>query len=433
VSEPLRIGSTLAIFAATLALVIIRPRGWNEAWWTILGAAMMLLFRLENFRQAWQTTFADSNIRSVLLFLFALLLFSALLERSGFFEWAAIRAAGLAEGDGRWLYRNVFLLGAFVTATLSLDTTAIILTPLVLAFVQRLDLPARPYIFACAFVANAASLPLPVSNLTNLLFAGAFHLSFGSFALHMLAPQAACLVANYFLFRAIFRRQLPEKFDVERLPKSSSAVKDKSYFLAAVTISGLVLLSYFAVPFLHIEPYVIALCGCACLGFWGIVRRQLNFALLRGIAWPIFPFVIGLFVVMRGIENLGISQVGIFWVSRIGANTLTAILTMAGGMAVAANAVNNIPSALLAIKVLQAAHVHRELLYAALLGTNIGPNVTLFGSLATILVLTISRKKGEEVTGLEFLKVGIIVTPVVIGTAVLALWADTAILQKFQR
>ena len=179
---------TLAVFALTLALMLTRPRGLHEAWATCLGGGLMLLLGLETPAQAWRTTAQGGD---VLAFLLALMLLSGLLDRSGFFEWAAIHAARAAKGDGKALYRNVFLLGAVVTALLSLDTTAIILTPVVLAFVGRLKLKARPFLLACAFVANTASLLLPVSNLTNLLFQKAFHLSFGAFALRMASRRSS--------------------------------------------------------------------------------------------------------------------------------------------------------------------------------------------------------------------------------------------------
>ena len=181
---------TLAVFVLTLALLFLRPGNLHEAWATCLGGALMLLLRLETPLQAWKTMMQGLD---VLAFLLALMLLSALLDKAGFFAWAAILAARAARGDGKALFRNVFLLGALVTAFLSLDTTAIILTPVVLAFVKRLNLPARPFLLACAFVANTASLLLPVSNLTNLLFQSAFHLQFGVFALRMAGPQIAAL------------------------------------------------------------------------------------------------------------------------------------------------------------------------------------------------------------------------------------------------
>ena len=410
---------TLAVAALTLLLVLTRPRGWHEAWWTAGGGALMLALRLETPAQAWQVMRTGQD---ALLFLLALLLLSALLERSGFFDWSSIQAVRLARGDGRRLYRNVFVLGALITASLSLDTTAVILTPVVLAFVARLKLPARPYIFACAFVANVASLPLPVSNLTNLLFTGAFGLPFGGFALRMLLPQGAALLTNYALFRWCFRGDLPEKFSGDDLPDPQAVVPDVGYFRAAVAVLGLVLVGYFAAPFAHLPPYAVGFAGCLALAVWGVRARQVDGTLLREVSWPVFPFVVGLFVVIGGVENLGLTGPMAGWLLRLDTHPLAGMAAMAGGAGLASNVVNNIPAALLARSVLQQSHAHAPLVYAALLGTNIGPNLTLSGSLATLLVLTSARKKGEDIRALDFFKVGLLVTPLPLLTAVLALW-----------
>ena len=410
---------TLAVAALTLLLVLTRPRGWHEAWWTAGGGALMLALRLETPAQAWRVIRTGQD---ALLFLLALLLLSALLERSGFFDWSSIQAARLARGDGRRLYRNVFVLGALITASLSLDTTAVILTPVVLAFVARLKLPARPYIFACAFVANVASLTLPVSNLTNLLFTGAFGLPFGGFALRMLLPQGAALLTNYALFRWCFRGDLPEKFSGDDLPDPQAVVPDVGYFRAAVAVLGLVLVGYFAAPFAHLSPYAVGFAGCLALAVWGVRARQVDGTLLREVSWPVFPFVVGLFVVIGGVENLGLTGPMAGWLLRLDTHPLAGMAAMAGGAGLASNVVNNIPAALLARSVLQQSHAHAPLVYAALLGTNIGPNLTLSGSLATLLVLTSARKKGEDIRALDFFKVGLLVTPLTLLTAVLALW-----------
>ena len=405
--------------ALTLLLVLTRPRGWHEAWWTAGGGALMLALRLETPAQAWRVTRTGQD---ALLFLLALLLLSALLERSGFFDWSSIQAARLARGDGRKLYRNVFVLGALITASLSLDTTAVILTPVVLAFVARLKLPARPYIFACAFVANVASLPLPVSNLTNLLFTGAFGLPFGGFALRMLLPQCAALLTNYALFRWYFRADLPEKFSGDDLEDPQTVVADAGYFRAAVAVLGLVLAGYFAAPFAHLPPYTVGFAGCLALAVWGVRARQVDWTLLREVSWPVFPFVVGLFVVIGGVENLGLTGQIASWLAGLNTHPLAGMAAMAGGAGLASNVVNNIPAALLARSVLQQSHAHAPLVYAALLGTNIGPNLTLSGSLATLLVLTSARKKGEDIRALDFFKVGLLVTPLTLLAAVLALW-----------
>lgn len=413
-----RVVLTLTVFTLTLVLMLARPRGLHEAWWTIGGGAAMLLLRLETPRQAWQITRTGQD---ALLFLLALLLFSALLERSGFFEWAAIQAARLARGDGRRLYRNVFLLGALITATLSLDTTAVILTPIVLAFVSRLKLPARPYIFACAFVANIASLPLPISNLTNLLFTGAFALPFGGFILRMALPQGIALLINYALFRRLFRGDLTDQFSLNDLPEPRSVVPHPGFFRASASILGAVLIGYFVAPFLHIPPYVVGFFGCALLALWGKRTGQVDLGLLREVSWPVFPFVIGLFIVMGGVENLGLAGRMASWLVRWNPSPFAGMAAMAGAAGLASNIVNNIPAALLARSVLQQSHAGLPLVYSALLGTNIGPNLTLAGSLATLLVLTAARKKGEDVRAGEFFKVGMLVIPLTLLAAVGAL------------
>lgn len=415
----LRLWLTLGVFAGTLLFVLTRPRGLHEAWGAAGGGALMLALHLETPAQAWRVT---QTGQEALLFLLSLLLLSALLERSGFFEWAAVEAARRASGNGNRLYRNVFLLGALITATLSLDTTAVILTPVVLAFVSRLNLPARPYLFACAFVANAASLPLPVSNLTNLIFAGAFGLPFAGFFARMLLPQCAALAVNYFLFTRLFKSELPLKFSDADLPEPLSVVPNLIYFKASVGVLGLVLVGYFAAPFVHLPPYAAGFAGCLALAIWGFRTKRVDFGLLREISWPVLPFVIGLFVVIGGVENLGLTAPIAKCLTALH-SPLLGMLAAAGGAGAASNIVNNLPAALLARSVLLSAHVQSPLIYAALLGTNIGPNLTLSGSLATLLVREAARKKGETLGAKDFLKVGLCVTPLTLLAAVLALWA----------
>lgn len=415
----------LGIFGLTLALVLIRPRGWNEAWWTMGGSAALLGLGLETPAQAENSLRAGE---SVLLFLLALLLLSALLGRSGFFDWAAVHAARLAGGDGRRLYRNTFLLGALTTATLSLDTTAVILTPLVLAFVARLCLPARPYVFACAFVANTASLVLPVSNLTNLLLAAQFHLPFGGFVAHMALPQGVALLVNYGLFRWLFRRELPAEFDLAALPEPNTLLPNILFFRVAMGTLAAVLVGYFIAPFAHWEAYWVGFAGCGVLLVVGAATRQVDFKVGREVAWSLFPFVMGLFVLVQGMETLGLAAHGAAWLSQSGGTSLSGIARTAGGAGLASNVVNNIPAALLSVGVLKTAHAPQAQVYAALLGTNLGPNLTLFGSLATMLVLSTARREGTDVRGLDFFRVGLLVMPATLLAASLALWAMVKVL-----
>lgn len=417
---------TLGIFVLTLGLILARPRGLHEAWATALGGALMLLCGLETPQQAWRTVAQGGD---VLAFLFTLMLLSALLDSSGFFEWAAIHAARAARGNGGALFRNVFLLGGAITAFLSLDTTAIILTPIVLAFVSRLRLTARPFLLACAFVANTASLLLPVSNLTNLLFTSAFNFHFAAFALRMTGPQLVALAVNYFIFRYLFQAELPDKFETDELPEPRSVLPDAPYFYGAVVVLGGVLIGYFVGSLRHIPPYQIALAGCIALLIWSASRKQLKAQLWREISWPLFPFVVGLFVVVQGVQNLGLARLAARGLEQVGASALPQILAATLGAGLGANLVNNIPMALLSISVLQGAHAGTPAQYGALLGCNLGPNLTLAGSLATMLVITGARKKGEDIGAWEFFRIGIITTPLLLLCSALALWVVGLVLR----
>lgn len=418
-SPALRAGAVIAIFAATLLLAMARPGRINEAYWTCLGAASLVALRLVTLRDVADVLV---SIKAPLLFLLALLVLSALLECGGFFEWAAIVAAAQARGDARALYRNVFLLGAAVTAVLSLDTTAVILTPLVLAFAQRLRLPARPYVFACAFVANTASLLLPISNLSNLLFAGTFDLAAAPFAARMLLPQVVALGATYWLCRAVFRAELPARFEGALLPAPSSVIADRRYFRASVCGLALVCAGYFAAPFAHVAPYVPAFAIALVLAVYGGLRGRVAIpALTSRISWSVFPFVVGLFVVVRGVEHLGVATWAVAALGGLSRHPWAQLGLVVASAAGASNLVNNLPAALLARGVLQSLRAPSPLIYGALLGTNIGPNVVPFGSLATLLVLGRTRQRGEGVSGLEFLRVGLVVTPPVLACATAAL------------
>ena len=411
---------TLGIFALTLFLVLARPKGLNEAWATLIGAALMLLTGRETFQQAFEITARGFDI---LLFLFALMILSDLLDRSGFFEWAAIWAARWAAGNGKTLYRNVFILGAVTTALLSLDTTAIILTPIVISFVRRLNLPSLPFLIACAFIANTGSLLLPVSNLTNLLFQDSLHFSFESFAVRMLVPQVAVVMLNYFLFKWKYKKQLPAYFKMEDLPSPASVITSKPYFNGAVVVLAAVTVGYFVGSLFNVPPYVIALAGAGVLLIWAAVCKQVNKKAFQHISWSLFPFIVGLFIVIQGVQNLGLAKYAALGLVSLQQSPLwVQMLGTAFGTALGANVVNNIPMALLSISVLNEAHAALPIQLSALTGCNIGPNLTVAGSLATMLVITTARQKGESFTAWDFFKVGIWATPLLLIVAIAALY-----------
>ena len=403
----------LSVVALAMLLALLRPRGWHEAWWTSGGAALLLALRVVPPRRALEVASAG---RDALVFLLGLLLLSTLLERSGFFGWAALTCARRARGDGRALYRNVFVLGAVITAALSLDTTAVMLTPLVLAFVRRLDVPARPYVFACVFVANIGSLVLPMSNLTNLLFLEALHVSTGAFALRMLAPQIFALGINYGLFRLWFWRELPRYVHTEALPLPATAIAQPVFFRAASWVLALVCAGYFAAPLLHVQPFWIALAGAGVLAVVGMATARIGLSWLRDLPLGVFPFVLGLFVLVAAVEQIGLAQRAGALLLRAHPELMRGVLAAAGA-AVLSNGVNNLPAALFAKGAL-AGERSPELLWYVLAGTNVGPCVTAFGSLATLLVLAVARQRGVDLRRRDLLSVGLVATPLLVLTAV---------------
>jgi arsenical pump membrane protein len=411
---------TAAVFVLTLAGVLVRPRGLSEAWFAAGGAALMLLLGRVTPAQAWQVTRESGNVLLFLLFLMAL---SALVDTSGFFDRAATLAARAAKGDPRRLLVLVFLLGAAVTTLLSLDTTALLLTPLVWAVASRAKLPLRPYLFACAFVANIASSALPVANLTNLLAFQKLGATTLRYALVMTPPTVAASLVTLGVLLWRHRRELPASFDAAAFPDPLDAVPHLPYFRVTLVVLALTLAGYFAVPGLLGWPlWTVAAAGAGALlvaGKW-LGRVQARSIALRGVAWPVFPFVVGMFVVIRGLEGIGLDGWLGSVLAALGGDTLLGrLLAAAFGSALGANLINNIPMCLLALSALKAGPA----LYAAVLGVNLGPNVTVVGSLATMLWRATLAQRGVDVRPGELAKAGLLVTVPALLAAVLALWA----------
>ncbi len=403
-----------AVFLLTLALIFLRPWGMNEAAGACIGAVAMLALRL-----ATPGDFAHilAETANVLLFLLGMMLVTGVVEHAGVFDALAVRAARLSRGDGRLLLLNVFLLGALVTAFLSLDVTIIVVTPIVYALTERLGIEPLPYLFACAFVANTASLFLPISNLTNILIYDLLHLSFVRFAAVMFLPNLAALAVNVGIFFALFRRQLPRRFATtaltDREPPPGFAVAAVGL---AVVLAGLLAFGLLALPLA-----IPACAGAVVLATLAATKRAVTGRDLAGsVSWSLFPFVIAMFTVMRGLERA--------WLPRLptipSGRGLGTLLVIAFGAGIGANIVNNVPMVAAMITLLRAVAtpVPAHLAFATLIGTNIGPSVLTFGSLATMLWLALVRRRGVEVSARAYLRVGLLTTPPMLLAATVTLW-----------
>lgn len=415
----MREAATLAVLIVTVGLIVARPRGLNEGLIALLGAAAALALGTATTADAWRGL---TDTAGILAFLIAMMLVSTVAERAGLFEWAAGRAVELSGGRGRLLFVNLYLLGAVVTLFLSLDVTAIMVAPVVVASVRRAKLSPLPFVLAVAYVANTASLFLPVSNLTNMLVYGLLSIPFWEFVRLMTLPNLAAMLVNVVVFLVLFRKEIPHRFELP--PSRTRAVASGSFDIAAI---GLVLVIVGLVGFgsLGLPLYVPAVVGASVLAPLSLARGELTTRQLTGgVAWSLPPFVVGMYTVVVAAGRSGLNDLWHAVLSGAGAvPSYLDLLRLAFASAVGSNLVNNLPMALVAIAGLQSAGpIVPASAFAALVGTNVGPNVTVFGSLATMLVLRSAQRGDIVISARRYLLVGLLTTPLMVLTATTVLW-----------
>lgn len=410
----------LAVFLAVMALVIARPRGLNEAW---AAAAGVVAFMLLGLLTVGDVAEVGRETAGVLLFLAGMMIVSGVAELAGIFTWAASFAAK-ASGSGPRLLVSVFLLGALVTALLSLDVTVIILTPVIYATVIALRIDPLPYLYACTFVANTGSLIFPMSNLTNLLVVNRLNLPFWRFAFVMALPNLAAVAVNIAVFLWLFRDRLPGRFPPGGAVQAGSGPTHPAFFRAAAGVLVVVLGGLFVAGLAERPLWPIAIAGAGALL---LVARaagaRASRTILRGVAWPLFVFVWGMAAIVRGVEHAGLTRDLARLLLDQPQGSLDSLVVTSGIAALGANLFNNIPMTLVMLAVLVTAAPNRALglAAAALIGVNIGPALTTAGSLATIIWLSLVRRQGVQVPALEYLRVAVITVPLVLAAALAAL------------
>jgi arsenical pump membrane protein len=412
---------TLLIFVATLALIMLRPFGVTEAMAAIIGAVLMLLTRSITFSDLVAVLGGQWNVYG---FFLGLMTISALADRAGVFEWLAYQAGRWAKGSAARLYVAVFAVGTLITTFQSNDATALILTPIVFALVTRLNLAVLPFMFACTFIADTASFMLPVSNPTNILVLDYFGADLAVFLRHLLVPSVFCILVNTAAFVVIFRRDLRQTFklsDVQRVEPPHPP-----FFRYTLGVLGLVAVSYILASAQRVPLSVVALGGAALLVAGAAYYRVLDVRFLRReISWSLFVFITGMFLVVRGVENAGVTAaLGHAFLTLAGTNPMQAALVTAGGTALGANLINNVPMTMVMVSALgsiQAAPaIHEVMVYATIFGAALGPNLTTVGSLATMLWIVILRRKGLDISPRAYMKLGVAVVPLMIVAG--ALW-----------
>lgn len=411
------------IFVVTLVAVITRPHGINEAWSAAIGAALMLVTGTITAGSAASAITSEWNL---FLFFLGLMLSAAVADMAGFFDWAAALAAGAARGSGRRLLFNVLLLGTLVTTFLSNDATAIILTPVVYTITTRLRLRVMPYLFAVSFIANAASMTLPISNPINVLTGDRLRAPLGVYESHLLPASIASIAITIAIFMVIYWRATAGAFVFDWRSSVASAVKDSGFFRAVLAGLGVLAVAYVVGSALLWPLGIVAVAGGAGLVVIAVARRRLSKKHIGMHVSPtLFVYLASLFVLVRGVQDAGITPALVTAVVAHANDAANAVVAGLIGTAIASNLINNLPGVLVFISGTQAggvpAGLHAPFLFGALAGADLGPNLTPVGALSTMLWLVIVRRRGIEVSAWDFLKLGAIVTPLTLLAAGLLL------------
>lgn len=407
------------IVAVSIMLMLTRPRGIPEVWWISGGALLLVLLRLVPLKLAGQAVAKGSD---VYLFLIGMMLLSELAREQGVFDWVASVAVRGAKGSCSRLFLLVYGVGTLVTVFMSNDATAVVLTPAILVAVRKAKVSPLPYLFVCALIANAASFVLPISNPANLVVFQTGMPPLGRWLADFGIPSLLSILATFLVMRLLFREELSESIacEVDDVKLSGNGM----LVLAGLALMIAVLLLASAMKKdLGLPTCLAALMVTAVVS---IKAKSNPIRLAHEISWATLLLVAGLFVMVDAIESQGalrLTQQWLAWASSLGQNA--GVMVVGFTVGIANNLVNNLPLGLIAAGTIQAAHTKGLMANAVLIGVDLGPNLSVTGSLATILWLLALRKDSDSNTGGEklnvsfwkFLKVGAVAMPVALFAA----------------
>lgn len=417
----------LFLFILTLGLVIWQPRGLGIGWSASLGAGLALLtgvIRLEDIPVVWGIVWNATGT------FVAVVIISLLLEAAGFFEWAALHVARWGGGRGGRLFVLMVLLGAGVSALFNNDGAALILTPIVAAMLAALRFSPQAtlaFVMAAGFIADTASLPLVVSNLVNIVTADYFGIGFARYAAVMAPVNLAAILTSLAVLGLVFHRAIPRRYDAQRLPAPASVVHDRPTFMAGWGVLAWLLLGFFVLEPRGIPVSATAAAGALALavvaargGRIPVLRR------VRGAPWQIIVFALGMYLVVYGLRHAGLTGFltrALDWLA--GQGLWTATLGTGLLSAVLSSLMNNLPTVLIGALSIEASQAHgvvREaMIYAHVIGCDLGPKLTPIGSLATLLWLHVLRGRDIRIGWGQYCRIGLTLTLPVLAAALAVL------------
>ncbi len=424
----------IAIFLLTLILVVWQPRGLGIGFSALGGALLALATGVVTLQDVptvwaivWNATFT----------LISLVIISLILDEAGFFRWLALMLAHLGMGRGRLLFPLVILLGALVTAMLSNDGTALIWTPTVMEMLLLLRFSPRAtlaFVFATGFIADATSLPLPVSNLVNIIVADYFKISFLRYVLVMVPVNFVAIATSLAVLWFYFDRDIPPTYSLTRLPPPNSVICDPLVCQWSFAILGLLLIGYFFAEPLSIPVSFIAAFGAlimlALAGRWFHRHQTAVISIpkvLREAPWQVILFSLGMYLIVFGLRNAGITLVLSQWLEVLSGWGLTLAATGTGFLATLLSGVmNNLPTVLVGALAIQDATgiepaVREVMVYANVIGCNIGAKITPLGSLSTLLWLHVLARKGFRISWVQYVRMALVLTIPVLFVCLLSL------------